>query len=194
MTNAPTLRDIAQAILDKHGVSGREVQRIAEKSGLTIAHTTINAMASGSYTSRPSDKTLRALVELSDFTLEQVYAAARRPVPRSGLRERLPEDADALTGEQEEAVLAVVRQFVKANRALHDATTEGGEHGGDTAPTSPAGDQPATVTDLAHRQAGPSPEALDPTMPVDVAARSGRHGHGSAQAERDRQDEEGETP
>lgn len=153
MTNQLTLREVAQAILDKHQVSGRALNRLADQRGLALSYTTVNEMAAGKYTSRPSDKTLRALVELSDFTLEQVYAAARRPVPRSGLRERLPEDADALTGEQEEAVLAVVRQFVKANRALHDATTEGGEHGGDTAPTSPAGDQPATVTDLARRQA-----------------------------------------
>jgi len=39
---------------------------------------------------------------------------------------------------------------------------------------------------------GPSAEALDPTLPDDVAARS-EEGKGRAQAERDRQDEEGES-
>lgn len=182
MTNQPpTLREIARAILDKHRVSGRALNRLAESRGLTLSYTTINHMATGTYTSRPSDKTLRAMVELSDYTLEQVYAAARRPVPRAGLRERLPEDADALTGDQEEAVLAVVRQFVQANRRLFDATTPGGEHGGDTAPTSSG-----TVTAIKT----PSEKAMSTEIPDDIAASDGHRGHGRAQAERDRQDQE----
>lgn len=172
MTNPSpmTLRELAQAVLDKHGVSGRALERLAEARGLELSHTTVSRMASGAYTSRPGDKTLRALVELSDYSLEQVYAAARRPVPRSGLRERLPEDADALTGEQEEAVLAVVRQFVKANRLLHDATSEGGGHGGNATPTSKAG--PAgIITDLTSRQAAadeaPLEEILEQAADID---------------------------
>lgn len=115
MTNELTLREVAKAILNKHAVSGRELNRLAEKKGHRINYTTINSMAAGTYMSRPSKETLDALVALSDFTVEEVYAAAHRPVPLQPLAEVLPDGSDALLPGQREAVLAVVRQFIKDN-------------------------------------------------------------------------------
>jgi len=118
MTNDLTLREIAQSVLDKHQVSGRELTRRAAKAGLTLSYTTINGLAAGTYKSRPTAKTLAALAHLSDYTIEQVYAAAGLPVPLRPFAEDLPSDADTLSAEQRQAVLAVVRQFASANRAL----------------------------------------------------------------------------
>lgn len=141
MTNERlTLREVAQTVLTKHDVSGRQLDALARKRGLTISYTTINGMASGSYSSTPSDKTLDALVALSGLDQAVVYAAARRPVPLKPLAERLPADADSLTGEQQDAVLAVVRQFAKVNRALHQTREDVRQ---DAAATNQAGGNPA---------------------------------------------------
>lgn len=114
-----TLREVARDVLAAHGGSGRDLDRKARARGLTISYTTINSMAAGTYTSkRPSDPTLKALAEMSPtYSLEDVYRAAERPVPRVDLASRLPLDANALTPEQENAVLA---------RAPADRTCHGG--------------------------------------------------------------------
>lgn len=118
MTNDLTLQKVAQAILDKHQVSGRELSRRAENKGFVLSYTTVNGIAAGTYQSRPTEKTLRAFAALSDCSLAEVYAAAGLPMPRRPLAEDLPADADTLTPDQRRAVLAVVRQFANANKAL----------------------------------------------------------------------------
>ncbi len=186
MNERLTLREVAQTVLTKHDVSGRQLDALARSRGLTISYTTINAMAAGSYRSTPSDKTLDALVSLSGLDQAVVYAAARRPIPLAPLAERLPVDADSLTGEQQDAVLAVVRQFAKANRALDRGREDVGNDERSAATTQVPGSG-AVIHQL------PSATALDSTMPDDVAARS-QESKGRAQVERDRQDDEGEAP
>ena len=116
-----TLRDVARAALDAHqGVSGRELDRLARKRGLSISYTTVNHLAAGTYKSRPSRNTLEALAELSGIPLAKVYEAANAPMPMARLADQLPPDADLLSPAQREAVIAVVRQFAAANRALHE--------------------------------------------------------------------------
>ncbi len=100
------------------GMTNDELTRRAAKAGLTLSYMTINGLAAGTYKSRPTAKTLAALEHLSDYTIEQVYAAAGLRVPLRPFTEDLPSDADTLSAEQRQAVLAVVRQFASANRAL----------------------------------------------------------------------------
>lgn len=150
MTTAPTaLRDVAQAVLDAHGVSGRRLEELARKKGQRISYTTINSMAAGTYTSTPTDVTLDALVSLSGLPVEEVYVAAARPMPRRRLSERLPLDADSRTVEQEEAVLAVVREFARASRALAARREDMGS------------DERSASTSSAGRRGVPSGEELE---------------------------------
>jgi transcriptional regulator with XRE-family HTH domain len=121
-----TLRDVAQAALAAHpGVSGRQLERLAKKRGLTISYTTINHLAAGTYKSRPSRKTLEALADLSGLDVEGVYRAAGEPLPRLPLRDDLPPDADLLDGTQRRLVVEMVRTFAQQNRQL--ATLRAGQ-------------------------------------------------------------------
>lgn len=115
-----TLKDVAQAALDNNrGMSGRQLDAEAKRRKLKIVYTTINHMAAGTYKSKPGRETLVALAELSGYTLEQVYRAARLPMPLKPFRDDLPEDADHLTGTQRRVVLDAIRQFAQQNLHAH---------------------------------------------------------------------------
>lgn len=182
MTNDDlTLQKIAQSVLDKHQVSGRELSRIADRKGLVLSHTTINGLAAGTYKSRPTAKTLAAMAHLSDYTVEQVYAAAGLPVPLRPLAEDLPPDADTLSAEQRQAVLAVVRQFASANRAL--ARLEQEQANGSQAQGTPIS---RAAGSAAHNN-----EANVVDLPIAAHPMTGAQSAGRRQA-RD-QDEQGES-
>ena len=115
MTEHPrtTLQDVAKAALGAHpGVSGRELERVARKQGLTISYTTINGMAAGTYKSRPTRKTLDALAELAGYSREAVYAAAELPLPGPPFADELPPDVDRMQPHQRRAVIEVIRAFL----------------------------------------------------------------------------------
>lgn len=120
MQNRPmTLKDVAQAASDNNGgAGGRQLGRIAEKAGLTIAYTTIDKILAGTYTSRPGKKTLEALAQLSGIPLALVYEAAQMELPQARLADQLPPDVDLLTPEQRRIVIDLARLFVKQNREL----------------------------------------------------------------------------
>lgn len=112
-----TLRDIALKASDRFGgVRGRALGREAERAGVKIVYTTIDKIIAGTYRSKPTDTTLQALATLSQVPLEDVYLAAERPLPQARLAEQLPAGSDLLTPSQREAVIVLVRQFIKANR------------------------------------------------------------------------------
>jgi hypothetical protein len=116
-----TLKDVAQAASDNNGgAGGRQLGRIAEKAGLTIAYTTIDKLLAGTYTSRPGKKTLEALAQLSDLPLAVVYEAAQMEPPQARLADQLPPDVDSLTIEQRKVVIDLARLFVKQNRQIRE--------------------------------------------------------------------------
>lgn len=168
-----TLRDVAEAaVLRNGGVRGRGLGRIAEKRGLTLSYTTVDKILDGTYKSTPTRKTLEALAELSSYSLEQVYRAAKLPVPLRPLRDDLPADADLLDGPQRRVVLDTIRLFAQQNKALatlRGDLDEGGEADGDAAPTKPPGSGPdydAPLTIAARRNEkrpprGPKEQAAD---------------------------------
>ncbi|MDF9717641.1 hypothetical protein [Nocardioides sp. ChNu-99] len=163
-----TLRDVALAALDRHkGVSGRQLAVIAKGKGLTIVATTINHIAAGTYRSKPSPKTLDALAELSGYTREQVYRVADKPMAMAPLRDVLPPDADLLDGPQREAVIAVIRQFAAAQKALYDRE-EVGHDAGSAAPTSTTAG--GKVIDLPQRDTAATPPADQHDEDDEVAA------------------------
>ena len=122
MHNRPkTLKDVAQAASDNNGgAGGRQLGRIAEKAGLTIAYTTIDKILAGTYTSRPGKKTLEALAQLAGLPLAVVYEAAQMELPQARLADQLPPDVDSLTPEQRRIVIDLARLFVKQNRAYQE--------------------------------------------------------------------------
>lgn len=121
----PTLSKIAQRASDRHdGAKGRAMERVAEKAGFKLTHTTFDRMLAGTYTpKKPSAKTLEALAKLSGTPIDEVRRAAGVPVPLSPFADQLPPDVDLMDGQQREAVIGVVRQFIAARKAL--LATEG---------------------------------------------------------------------
>lgn len=103
--------------MDEAGVtSGRAldeeiVRRLGDEH--RVSYTIINAIRNGKYHSQPEPATVRALATIARVPERVAFQAAGLP-----LREpfELPESASELTGDQRQAVLAVVRAFAKANR------------------------------------------------------------------------------
>jgi hypothetical protein len=190
-----TLRDVARAALDAHhGVSGRELDRLARKRGLSISYTTVNHLAAGTYKSRPSRNTLEALAELSGVPLAKVYEAAKVPMPMARLADQLPPDADLLSPAQREAVIAVVRQFAAANRALHEREDVMGnaEHPAPTSSPDIAFEGPDGTVSVELKVIRPSKPAAEekppPVRELPAAARTVKGGSRTRRA-RAQQDE-----
>lgn len=122
-----SLREIAELASQRHGgARGRALDRIAKQQGLDLSYTTVDRILVGKYRSIPKPATLDALAVLAGVPKERVYKAAGVPMPMAPFAEQLPPDADLLTPLQRDAVLAVVRQFAQANRALHASGIQGG--------------------------------------------------------------------
>jgi transcriptional regulator with XRE-family HTH domain len=115
-----TLKEIAQAASDNNGgARGRQLGRIAEKAGLTLSYTTVDKILAGTYTSRPSRKTLEALAQLSGAPVADVFEAAQEALPQARLADQLPPDVDTLTPEQRKVIIDIARVFLKENRTIH---------------------------------------------------------------------------
>jgi len=120
-----TLKEIAQAASDNNGgARGRQLGRIAERSGLTLSYTTVDRILAGTYTSRPSRKTLEALAKLSGVPVADVYRAAKEELPQARLADQLPPDVDSLTPEQRKVIIDIARVFLKENRTINQLETE----------------------------------------------------------------------
>ena len=119
-----TLKEIAQAASDNNGgARGRQLGRIAEKAGLTLSYTTVDRILAGTYTSRPSRKTLEALAKLSGVPVAQVYEAAGQVPPQARLADQLPPDVDSLSPDQRKVIIDIARVFLKENRTIHQLET-----------------------------------------------------------------------
>lgn len=141
---AITLREIALRASDLNGgARGRQLGRIASQHGLTLSYTTVDKIIAGTYTSRPSAKTLEALAKLSEVPLVEVYEAARVEMPQASLSEQLPPEVDTLNREQRRILIDLARVFVKQNKELYEAQSEGVGGNVSTAPNKRAGESPA---------------------------------------------------
>lgn len=119
MTDRPkTLREIMEAAARRHGdgvkpATGRRLGEIADAHGWPITHTTINHLLGGTYTSRPSRRTLDAVANLAGIDPRRVYEIAGRKY-QAPFAEQLPPDVDELTPDQRKAVIAVIRAMLVA--------------------------------------------------------------------------------
>lgn len=108
-----SLRDLAQRALDETGAeSGRALATMSVQYGHPISQATINSMLAGTYAHKPSGDALRALARMAGVSEAEAFAAARRTARQPFA---LPESADELTPDQRDAVLHVIRAFVRTN-------------------------------------------------------------------------------
>nr|WP_312964391.1 hypothetical protein [Kocuria rhizophila] len=215
MTKQPrTLRDVALAAKARHdGAGGRGLAKVATKHGHTISYGTIDSILAGTYTRKPSVKTLRALAYLAGLPEQDVLEIAGMRAPSTALAEQLPEGVDELGPEERQMLIDMARGLIRQARreqklvvALRDATERlSHEHdaedheqeprteadGAQPTPPSPmtrAGESPAHEDDLAARRRARSSDPEPALAPA--ADDSPSHGR----AMRDAQDDAAEAP
>ena len=214
MTKQPrTLRDVALAAKARHdGAGGRGLAKVASKHGHTISYGTIDSILAGTYTRKPSVKTLRALAYLSDLPEQQVLEIAGMRAPSNALAEQLPEGVDELGPEERQMLIDMARGLIRQARreqklvvALRDATerlsheydTEDQEQepraeAGGAQPTQPspmnrAGVSPAEDGLAARRRTRPAPADHELAVAADDSPSVGR-------SMREAQDDAAEAP
>lgn len=113
--NAPTgLRELLdQAMVQRDVRSGRRLAEIAQDAGYPVSHATINQIRSGSYVSRPSDDTVRAIAWLAGVGEEAAFTAADLPVPGPPFADELPPGVDTLSPRKRKVVLDLLRVLIE---------------------------------------------------------------------------------
>ena len=134
-------------------------------------------------TQEPADEIVRALASALALPVEEVARWIGRPLD-VGAPYVPPNGADRLSRKQREALDHIIRVMIDREDVGNDDRS---------AATKQAGGSPAESASVDNVARLPSAEALDPTIPDDVAARSEK-GKGKSQEARERQDIEGEAP
>lgn len=192
----PTISELIERQRRASGLSYREMAERAERAGLRIKFQTIANLATAAPKEWPKKtETIRALAEGLDVPERLVVLSFARSFgldvqrDESTLGLMLPTGTRHLDEGVQGAVAALVRSIIESRKDVGDdgrsATTNHAEvSSAESASAGPSG-MPGqhNVTQL------PTAEALDPTIPDDVAARS-EQGKGKSQEARERQDEE----
>lgn len=140
--NAPrTLRELLEEASGYGELSTRQLEMkvdAAREKGLLpsrLSRATIAQILNGSYKSRASDDTIRAIAYLAGVNDEVAFTAAGRRTPGRPFAEDLPDGVDDLTPKEREAAVYMLRVLVQQRRELNQNEDQ------DT--QDPQGDPPA---------------------------------------------------
>ncbi|MBB1034610.1 hypothetical protein G6031_09440 [Dietzia sp. CQ4] len=124
--NAPrTLRELLEEASGYGELSTRQlemkVDAAREKGWLRsrLNRATIAQILNGSYKSRPTDDTIRAIAYLAGVTDEVAFTAAGRRTPGRPFSDDLPDGVDDLTPKEREAAVYMLRVLVQQRRELN---------------------------------------------------------------------------
>lgn len=122
MNDPQTLQDLVHEAKRKRGTSVRQLAFIAHDHGYKVTHTTLNAIASGTYKSEPREVTVRAIAWLAGVSVEDAFTAAGLPVPGPPFADELPPGVDYLSPKARRAVIELLRVLVdeEAGEELED--------------------------------------------------------------------------
>lgn len=111
-----TLKDLLEhAKVIREARSGRHLAEIAVEHGYSIDRTLVAQILNGKYKYRPGRPLLEAIAWLAQVDVEVAYEAAHIPLPGPPFVDELPPDVDTLSPSQRQAVVEVVRSFLKTN-------------------------------------------------------------------------------
>ncbi|OBJ81398.1 hypothetical protein A9W97_02440 [Mycobacterium gordonae] len=140
-----SLIDLIEIAATRHGgASGRRLAELAQRAGHDISHATLNRLRQGSYATRPSDTSIRAIAYLADVSENVAFAAAGVSAPAAVVYQA-PAEAQRMTTRQRKALDELIRAFaaddtpapaagldfgrlLAARERLTTALTAGGEH------------------------------------------------------------------
>lgn len=158
-----TLKGLIEKARRDRGASARQLAKQAQDAGFKIVGTTLNAIENGTYKSRPSDDTIRAIGWLAGASDDVAFTAAGRRNPGPPFANELPPGVDDLSPAERGAALAVLRTLVAQRQELNryeDSRTQGtpddataGRGAGVRTPTTGAAGR-GNVTPLNRRNPG----------------------------------------
>lgn len=171
MTKQPrTLRDVALIAKDRHdGAGGRKLALVAKERKHSVSYGTIDSILAGTYTRKPSIKTLKALAYLADIPEAQVFEIAGMRAPSVSVAEQLPEGVDELGPDERQMLIDIARGLIRQTRreqklivALRQAQESGPDERTEEEVTEPRtqGTYPPAMS-----RAGVSPAAADTEPP-----------------------------
>ncbi|WP_242657595.1 hypothetical protein [Mycobacterium intracellulare] len=117
---------------------------MAQRAGHDISHATLNRLRQGTYATRPSDASIRAIAYLADVSENIAFAAAGVSAP-AAVMYQAPAEAQRMSTRQRKALDELIRAFavddkpaptagldfgrlLAARERLHTALTAGGDH------------------------------------------------------------------
>lgn len=176
MTKQPrTLRDVALIAKDRHdGAGGRKLALVAKERKHSVSYGTIDSILAGTYTRKPSIKTLKALAYLADIPEAQVFEIAGMRAPSVSVAEQLPEGVDELGPDERQMLIEIARGLIRQTRreqklivALRQAQESGHDERTEEDVTEPRtqGTYPSAIS-----RAGVSPAHVDASAEGEVPA------------------------
>jgi hypothetical protein len=121
-----SLIELIDIAAQRHGgASGRRLAELAQRAGHDISHATLNRLRQGTYATRPSDASIRAIAYLADVSENTAFAAAGVTAPAAAAYQP-PAEAQRMTTRQRKAINELIRAFV----AEVPPATAGVEFGG----------------------------------------------------------------
>jgi hypothetical protein len=116
-----SLIDLIDIAAQRHdGASGRRLAELAQHAGHDISHATLNRLRQGTYATRPSDASIRAIAYLADVSENAAFTAAGVTTPAAVAYEP-PAEAQRMNTRQRKAVDELLRAFVRDD--IREVTT-----------------------------------------------------------------------
>jgi hypothetical protein len=107
-----SLIDLIDIAAQRHGgASGRRLAELAQRAGHDISHATLNRLRQGTYATRPTDASIRAIAYLADVSENAAFAAAGVTAP-TAVEYQPPAEAQRMSTRQRKAVTELIRAFV----------------------------------------------------------------------------------
>jgi hypothetical protein len=107
-----SLIELIDIAAQRHGgASGRRLAELAQRAGHDISHATLNRLRQGTYATRPTDASLRAIAYLADVSENTAFATAGVRAPAMVAYEP-PSEAQRMNTRQRKAVDELLRAFI----------------------------------------------------------------------------------
>jgi hypothetical protein len=107
-----SLIDLIEIAVQQHGgASGRRLAELAQRAGHDVSHATLNRLRQGTYATRPSDASIRAIAYLADVSESTAFAAAGVTAPAAAAYQP-PTEAQRMSTRQRRAVDELIRAFI----------------------------------------------------------------------------------
>lgn len=107
-----SLMDLIEIAAKRHdGASGRRLADLAQQAGHDISHATLNRLRQGTYASRPTDASIRAIAYLAEVPETAAFAAVGVRPPTAD-QYQVPVEAQRMNTRQRRALDELLRAFV----------------------------------------------------------------------------------